>query len=264
MELQHSRLNKAGRMIIAAIAILTLFAIVIGKIIFTSKLHPFFYGYGITVTALVLFTFLITFIKYRDPVITARNKSKNYNSNPLVSCVLGVYNEEKIITKCIDSLIASTYKNREIIIVNDASTDNTKKVLEKYSKYPGVKIINLEKNIGKKKAIGQGLRIAKGEIFVFTDSDSVLAPDAIEKIIDVFVSDPSVGAVSGHGRALNANENLLTKIQDSWYETQFSVEKALESIYGSVSCVSGPLAVFRRSAIYNYIPAWEADTFLGQ
>ena len=75
--------------------------------------------------------------------------------------------------------------------------------------------------------------------------------------------DKKVGAVSGHGRALNSPENILTKIQDSWYETQYSVKKAFESVFGSVSCVSGPLAVYRRSAIYNYIPAWESDTFLG-
>src|SRR3989344_5268886 len=82
--------------------------------------------------------------------------------------------------------------------------------------------------------------------------------------MEIFSYDKSVGAVSGHGRALNAKDNLLTKIQDSWYETQYSVEKAFESAYGSVTCVSGPLAAFRREAIYNYIPAWENDTFLGK
>ncbi len=118
--------------------------------------------------------------------------------------------------------------------------------------------------MGKKKAIGEGIRVSKGEIFVFTDSDSVIAPDAIERIIETFMFDPDIGAVSGHGRALNADENFLTKTQDTWYETQFSVKKAMESSYGAVTCVSGPLAVFRREAIYNFIPAWENDQFLGK
>jgi cellulose synthase/poly-beta-1,6-N-acetylglucosamine synthase-like glycosyltransferase len=47
-------------------------------------------------------------------------------------------------------------------------------------------------------------------------------------------------------------------------EGQFSVRKAFESVFGSVTCVSGPLAVFRKEAIYNFIPAWENDRFLGQ
>ena len=80
----------------------------------------------------------------------------------------------------------------------------------------------------------------------------------------IFEADPEVGAVSGHCRALNADENFLTKIQDTWYEGQFSVRKAFESVFGAVTCVSGPLAIFRRSAIYNFMPAWQADTFLGQ
>ena len=178
--------------------------------------------------------------------------------------MLAVYNENIVIENCINSLLNSTYLNKEIIIVNDASTDNTEEVLESFAKYPEIKIINLKKNVGKKKAISEGLKIAKGELFVFTDSDSVIAEDAIEKIITIFANDPLVGAVSGHGRVLNANENILTKIQDSWYETQFSIEKAFESVFDCVTCVSGPLAVFRREAIYNYIPAWKFDKFLGK
>jgi len=51
---------------------------------------------------------------------------------------------------------------------------------------------------------------------------------------------------------------------DTWYEGQFSVRKAFESVFGSVTCVSGPLACFRMSAIYNFMPAWAEDRFLGQ
>jgi cellulose synthase/poly-beta-1,6-N-acetylglucosamine synthase-like glycosyltransferase len=63
---------------------------------------------------------------------------------------------------------------------------------------------------------------------------------------------------------MNADVNLLTKMQDAWYETSFSVSKAAESVFGGVTCVSGPLAGFRREAIYNYLPAWAEDTFLGR
>lgn len=63
--------------------------------------------------------------------------------------------------------------------------------------------------------------------------------------------------------ALNADSTLLTKVQDTWYEGSFRVVKAAESSVGSVTCVSGPLAVFRRDAIWNYLPAWANDPLLG-
>lgn len=62
----------------------------------------------------------------------------------------------------------------------------------------------------------------------------------------------------------NSATNILTRAQDSWAEGQFAIRKAFESCFGAVSCVSGPLAVFRKDAIYNFIPAWEQDSFLGQ
>ncbi|MDL1950623.1 hypothetical protein FBQ97_12535, partial [Acidobacteria bacterium ACD] len=93
----------------------------------------------------------------------------------------------------------------------------------------------------------------------FTDSDSVLAPDAISRCVRALAADPEIGAVSGHARALNRDSNLLTRVQDTWYDGQFGVLKAAESVFGSVTCVSGPLAVFRREAVYNYFPAWADD-----
>lgn len=244
--------------------LLALILVLNAKWYFTSPPNLFLFGYGITVTTVVFFTFFLTYVRYRDPYVSTRKRLGDNYEKPLVSCVFAVYNEEKVVERCMHSLINSTYPNKEIIVVNDASTDNTKAVLQKFSHLKGVTVLNLEKNVGKKRAIAQGLRIAKGDIFAFTDSDSVVSPDAIERIVRVFAANPTVGAVSGHGRALNARQNLLTKVQDSWYETQFSIEKALESSYGSVTCVSGPLAVFRREAIYNYIPAWENDRFLGK
>ena len=77
------------------------------------------------------------------------------------------------------------------------------------------------------------------------------------------MNNPNVGAISGHGRANNAGTNTFTKVQDAWMEGQFSIRKAFESSYGTVTCVSGPLAVYRKQAVYNFLPAWRDDKFLG-
>jgi cellulose synthase/poly-beta-1,6-N-acetylglucosamine synthase-like glycosyltransferase len=99
---------------------------------------------------------------------------------------------------------------------------------------------------------------------VFSDSDCVVASDALERIVRAFSAHPELGGVSGHARALNADQNLLTRMQDTWYEGQFAVWKAAESVFGAVTCISGPLAGFRREAVLNFLPAWANDRFLGR
>jgi cellulose synthase/poly-beta-1,6-N-acetylglucosamine synthase-like glycosyltransferase len=256
-----------NRKAVAHIIVFALLIIFAGKALFNTSEYLFLYLYGIAVTFVILTTFFVTFTRYEDPYETARKKQRasGYSTAPyLVSCMVAVKNEECIINQCINSLISQTYPHKEIIFVNDASTDGTAAVLDEYARQGQIKVIHLNINVGKKRALGKAMAVANGEIFAFSDSDSVWAPDALGKAVQIFSADPLVGAVSGHVRALNANTNLLTKIQDSWYEGQFSIRKAFESVYGAVSCVSGPLAVFRKDAIFNFIPAWENDTFLSR
>jgi cellulose synthase/poly-beta-1,6-N-acetylglucosamine synthase-like glycosyltransferase len=219
------------------------------------------YAYGVVVTGVVLVQMFFGMIRYRDPAADGIPAGALL---PFVTFMVAVHNEEERIEPCVASLVAQTYVRREIIVVDDASTDRTPDILDDVRSRYGVRVVTLSRNVGKKRALGVAMRRARGEIFAFTDSDSIWARDAIERAVRVFVNHPDVGAVSGHCRAVNARKNLLTRIQDSWYEGQFSVRKACESVFGSVSCVSGPLAVFRRAAIYNFVPAWQDDSFLGE
>lgn len=232
------------------------------------QLDAFLTVYGIIATTLIAIVFASAMFIYKDYyrlALAKENLNPTLKKNPLVSFLVAVKDEEELIAQCVDSLVNQTYHNREIIVVNDASTDKTKDILDAYAKvHKDVTIIHLERNLGKKRALAEGILKAKGEIFVFTDSDSILEPDAVDKCVTILNNFEHIGAISGHVRVWNADQSLITKIQDSWYEGQFSVRKAFESIFGAVTCVSGPLAVFRREAIFNYIPAWANDRFLGQ
>lgn len=230
-----------------------------------------FYTYGVIVTSVVFLQMLVSMLFYRDLALeplhvlsrTSPRLSTATSPEPLVSCLLAVHNEERIIEQCLQSLLSQSYRNTEIIVVDDASTDRTVALLENIATTYPVTLVKLAENVGKKRALSAALLRATGDFFAFTDSDSVWAPDAIEKTVKILQRHPEVGAVSGHCRALNAERSFITKVQDTWYEGQFSVRKAYESVFGAVTCVSGPLAVFRREAIFNYIPAWEQDQFLG-
>ncbi len=249
--------------------VVSIFFLLAIKIFFSSFDFIPLYFYGIMVTFILFINFFVALFKYEDLAIVAKDKElkdkeeNKFKKNPLVSCMVAVWNEEKDIERCILSLTNQTYRNKEIIFVNDGSVDGTAKILDKYAKQGLIKVIH-QKNSGKKRALGNAMRRARGTIFAFSDSDSTWAPDALEKIVPILKHYPKVGAVSGHFRLQNSADNFLTRVQDSWAEGQFSIRKAFESYFGSVTCVSGPLAVFRKESIYNYIPAWEQDTFLGQ
>jgi len=99
-----------------------------------------------------------------------------------VSIIISVYNSQKFLEECIESALNQTYQNIEIIAVDDGSTDNSLKILKKYSNK--IKIIS-KKNAGTASALNQGIKIAKGEWIKRLDHDDVLYPDAVENLVSV-------------------------------------------------------------------------------
>lgn len=106
--------------------------------------------------------------------------------NKLISVIIPVCNTEKFLTKCIDSILNQTYKNIELIAVNDGSTDNSANILEEYSKKDSrVKIVNHDKNRGLFRARITGMQVAKGDYFGFVDSDDYISPDYYRRLISI-------------------------------------------------------------------------------
>lgn len=260
--------KKLSYGIVIPFFISALLAILIGKLIVNDHTQdPFLYTYGLIVTAALIIVIGLRYLLYVDPYQRALqifdSEPERVAPAPFVSIMVAVYNEEEFIEQCLNSLLAQSYDQYEILVCNDASTDNTRTILERYATNPRVTVVNLTKNVGKKRALAEVILRAKGSVLIFTDSDSVLGVHAVERVVAIFRTHPNVGGISGHTRANNANTNLLTHIQDTWYEGQFSIRKAFESAFGAVTCVSGPLAAFRREAIFNLIPLWTNDHFLG-
>ncbi len=101
----------------------------------------------------------------------------------LVSIIIPIYNCEKFLNKCIDSLINQTYKNIEIILVNDGSTDSSLKIINKYAaKYKNIIVIS-QKNSGVSEARNKGIEIASGEFISFVDSDDWVEPNFIAAMV---------------------------------------------------------------------------------
>ena len=102
----------------------------------------------------------------------------------LVSIIIPVYNSEKNIANCIDSVLAQSRVRIEIIIVDDGSTDNSFVVAEKYLGNTNVTVIS-QKNSGASAARNAGLKAARGEYIQFLDADDLLSPDKIESQLNV-------------------------------------------------------------------------------
>lgn len=103
--------------------------------------------------------------------------------NPLVSIIVPVYNGEKVIERCVRSLIGQTYEHIEIIILNDGSKDHTMQILNKYAKLDSRIHVVDKPNSGVSDTRNQGLKLAKGELVQFVDSDDWLPSDATEQLV---------------------------------------------------------------------------------
>lgn len=99
-----------------------------------------------------------------------------------ISAIVPVYNTEKLVGWCIDCVIAQTYPDWELILVDDGSTDGSLSVLKKYeTKDSRIKVIHQE-NAGPGLARNKGIQNASGDYIVFIDSDDVVKPDYFEKL----------------------------------------------------------------------------------
>lgn len=103
---------------------------------------------------------------------------------PLISIIIPAYNIENYIAKCLDSLLNQTYKNLDIIVVDDGSSDNTGKIIDDYvSKYDNIKVIH-KKNAGVSAARNTGIEVARGDYIGFVDGDDTVDKEMFEVLIE--------------------------------------------------------------------------------
>ncbi len=119
------------------------------------------------------------------------------NLKPLISVIVPVYNVEKWLNKCVDSILAQTYKNIELILVDDGSPDRCGEICDEYAKKDKrVRVIHKE-NARQGAARNSGLDIAKGDYIGFVDSDDYIAPDMYEVMLSRMTEHNADMAVCG-------------------------------------------------------------------
>lgn len=127
-------------------------------------------------------------------------------SNPLVSIVIPVHNGEKYVKEAIDSCINQTYRDIEIIVVDDASTDNTLNILKEYGEK--ITVLPVEKQNGLGNVINIGIRRSKGKYIARMDADDIMYPTRIEKQVKYLESNPNCVAIGGQIDIIDEDSNI--------------------------------------------------------
>lgn len=190
--------------------------------------------------------FIISLLALRTRFVKDKTEFED-GFNPFVSIIIPAFNEEKVICQTIKSLLASTYENFEILVVDDGSVDNTSKVVrENFAHERHVKLFTLT-NGGKARALSFGLKKAKGEIIVGLDADTIFAPSTIGELAKYF-ADKKVGAVAGNAKVGN-RLNTVTKWQALEYITSQNLDRRAFASLNAITVVPGAVGAWRREAL---------------
>jgi len=176
---------------------------------------------------------------------------------PLVCVVVPAYNEQKVICRTIESLLASDYPKLEIIIVDDGSSDETyQTAIEHFGDEASVAIYT-KPNSGKADALNFGWRQAKGEIIVALDADTIFAPGTVSALAHRF-ADETVGAMAGNAKVGN-RVNLVTTWQALEYVTSQNFDRRAFSTLNCITVVPGAVGAWRRSLL-EQVGGFSSDT----
>jgi peptidoglycan-N-acetylglucosamine deacetylase len=169
---------------------------------------------------------------------------------PPVAILIPAYNEEKVIVRTIRSALNSDYANVRVIVIDDGSRDHTYEVAR--AAYPqeiadGRLTVLHKSNAGKAEALNFAVSDLREEFYVGIDADTVIAPDAVSKLVGHF-ADPSIGAVAGNAKVAN-RINLWTRWQALEYITSQNFERRALDLFNVVTVVPGAIGAWRTEAV---------------
>ncbi len=178
--------------------------------------------------------------------------------NPLISLVIPVYNVEKYLNKCIQSVLAQTYDNFEVILVDDGSTDNSGKICDEYAEKDNRATVYHQKNSGVSVARNVGLENAKGELISFIDADDWIDEKYLEKLADAQVkynADLTICEytnIFGDGKPCDRRQSFNSSVY--YNDRSIIICEIAPKVFfnGSLQSLSNPICrLYRKSVILN-------------
>ncbi len=219
----------------------------------------FFYGLFLSLVFLNELSYLPLAILHEYSLRRTRplRPIEEWDRIPLVSIVIPAYNEERVIEHTLKTLLELDYPKKEIIVVNDGSTDGTEAIMRPYALQGKIQLIN-RPNGGKSAALNLGYNLARGEIVVNIDADGAIEREAITRLVANYQRDPNVDAVGGNVRVGNRT-NILTILQAIEYIKGLNLRRRAFDMLVTTDVIPGALASFRKSTL-NWVGTYESDT----
>jgi|tagenome__1003787_1003787.scaffolds.fasta_scaffold20986571_3 cellulose synthase/poly-beta-1,6-N-acetylglucosamine synthase-like glycosyltransferase/peptidoglycan/xylan/chitin deacetylase (PgdA/CDA1 family)/spore germination protein YaaH len=188
----------------------------------------------------------------------ARKPRPEIDPETFVSVLIPAFNEERVIERSINHVLASERVKLEVIVIDDGSKDRTSEVVERaFGKDSRVHLITLE-NGGKARALNHGMEIARSEIVIALDADTQFEPDTIARLARWFAADDRLAAVAGNAKVGN-RINIATKWQALEYVTAQNLERRALARMGGMTVVPGAVGAWRKKAIME-VGGYPPDT----
>lgn len=205
---------------------------------------PYVYLTYMFISIYMLSLFLIIYFKNKHQFFSSPELRTHYP----ISFLVPAYNEQATIKETIEQIFSIDYDNiQEVIVINDTSKDNTRQIVESLlERYPRLKLINNEVNLGKAGSLNRAWRVANSELVSVVDADSFPKTDSLKKMIGYF-DDPKVGAVTCPVLVRNKN-TFWAKLQHIEYIAISFGRKLLEYV-DAIYVTPGPLAIYRKEAL---------------
>jgi glycosyltransferase involved in cell wall biosynthesis len=126
----------------------------------------------------------------------------------MVSVVMAVHNGERYVRQAIDSILAQTFTDFELVLINDGSTDETPRILVSYQD-PRIVLIENEKNLGLTKTLNRGIRVSRGEFIARQDADDYSLPDRLAQQVSFLDAHPTVGLAGSGSRWIDERDETI-------------------------------------------------------
>jgi len=179
------------------------------------------------------------------------------DEHPLVSIIVPCHNEGRDIEDTVDYLLASTWPNFDILLIDDGSGDETREILERLAAlHANVRVIFCARNQGKAVALTTASLMTPAQYLCCIDADALLDPEALSWLM-VHFQNPRVGAVTGNPRVRNRS-TLLGRLQVGEFSSIVGLIKRAQRTYGRIFTVSGVVACFRKAALHD-VGYWSTD-----
>jgi len=182
--------------------------------------------------------------------------------SPKVSIIIPTHNESSTVRKIINSCLENPYRNKEIIVVDDHSTDNTFQQAYPYHQRGEIKLLQRKGSKGSRaSSINFGITFATGDILLIVDADSIIERDSIIEVVK-YMSLPNVVAGAGNVRVISGDNdvtNLLTKCQSYEYLIAFELGRRLRLMLNILVVIPGTFSVLTKD-LGKKIGLYDKDT----